>query len=292
MSRRSARRLCRVGTGPALLAVPLLCALAGPPAAARWAPPDGAPYALDGGHPLGTDGLGRDVLALLLRGGRTTLGMAVCAVALAFLVGGAIGLAAAASRHRWVDEILLRPVEIVLPLPSLLVISVVAVGWRGSPVPIALAVAAMNVPAVARLVRAAALDAASSPVAEAMRLQGESRARVLLGPVGRAVAPVAAADAGTRVGAAVFTVAAANFLGLGLEPTSPDWAVTIAAGREALLVQPFAVCAPAAMLVMFAIGLNLTGDRWVRALRGHPGAPQDRPGEPARRAPGVREAAR
>lgn len=244
-----------------LFAVPTAVAVLGPFVAPALTAPGGAPYALGHGHLLGTDGLGRDVLGLLLRGGPSALGVACCAVALAYLAGGALGLTAAGTRRRWLDELLLRPVEVLLPVPSLLVISVVGVGWRGQPVAIALAVAALNVPAVARLVRAAALDAASSPVAEAMRLQGESWARVRLGYVGRTVLPVAAADIGTRVGAAVFTVAAANFLGLGMEPTSPDWGVTIAAGREALLVQPWAVCAPAAMLVMFTVGLNLLCDR-------------------------------
>ncbi|MFC5750964.1 ABC transporter permease [Actinomadura rugatobispora] len=244
-----------------LLAVPVLVAVAGPLAAPLITPPDGAPYTLGSGHLLGTDGTGRDVLGLLLRGGPSALGVACAAVALAYLAGGTLGLAAATTRHRWIDELAMRPVELILPIPSLLIISVVGVGWRGSPLAVALAVAAINAPAVARLVRAAALDAASGPVAEAMRLQGESRARVLFGYVGRSVLPVAAADAGTRVPLAVFTVAAANFLGLGLDPASPDWGVTIAAGREALLIQPWAVCAPAAMLVMFTVGLNLLADR-------------------------------
>ncbi|MEK8173629.1 ABC transporter permease subunit [Streptomyces sp. M19] len=139
---------------------------------------------------------------------------------------------------------------------------------------IALAVAALNAPVVARLVRAAALDAASGPAAEAMRMQGESSARVVFGHIGRAALPAAAADVGTRVSTAVFTVAAANFLGLGLEPTSPDWGVTIAASREALLVQPWAVCAPAALLVLFTVGLNLLSDALLKRYA-DPGAEPD-----------------
>ncbi|MFB9834023.1 ABC transporter permease [Actinoallomurus acaciae] len=248
-----------------LLAVPVVAAVAGPFLAPAITPPDGAPYTIGGGHLLGTDRTGRDVLGLLLRGGPSALGVACCAVAFACLAGGLLGLAAATTRHRWIDEAMMRPVELILPIPSLLIISVVGVGWRGRPEAIAFAVAAINVPAVARLIRAAALDAAGGPVAEAMRFQGESRARILLGHVGRSVLPVAAADAGTRVPYAVFTVAAANFLGLGLDATSPDWGVTIAASREALLIQPWAVCAPAAMLVMFTVGLNLLADRLLGA---------------------------
>lgn len=248
-----------------LLAAPVMVAVAGPFLAPAVTPSDGVPYTVGHGHLLGTDRTGRDVLGLLLRGGPSALGVACCAVALACLAGGTLGLAAATTRHRWIDELTMRPVELILPIPSLLIISVVGVGWRGRPEAIALAVAAINVPAVARLIRAAALDAASGPVAEAMRTQGESQARILFGYVGRTVLPVAAADAGTRVPLAVFTVAAANFLGLGLDATSPDWGVTIAASREALLIQPWAVCAPAAMLVMFTVGLNLLADRLLGA---------------------------
>ncbi|TDC96585.1 ABC transporter permease subunit [Actinomadura sp. 7K507] len=261
---RGRRPSLTIALAALLLAVPVTAAVLGPLLAPAITPDDGAPYVTGNGHLLGTDGTGRDVLGLLLRGGRSALGVACCAVALACLVGGPLGLAAAATRHRWVDELMMRPIELLLPIPSLLVISVVGVGWRGSPVAVALAVAVINAPAVARLVRAAALDAASGPVAEAMRVQGESRARVLFGYVGRSVLPVAAADVGTRVPAAVFTVAAANFLGLGLDPASPDWGVTIAGSREALLIQPWAVAAPAAMLVMFTVGLNLLADRLLK----------------------------
>ncbi|ORT57232.1 ABC transporter permease [Streptomyces sp. CB03238] len=254
--------------GGLLLVVPAAIALIGPLLAQPAAPGAFMPYAGSGGeHPLGTDGLGRDVLALLLHGGRSALGMALGAVAVAYLVGGLVGLLAASARHRWADELLIRPLDVLLPVPTLLVISVVAVGWRGSPVAIALAVAAVNVPPVARLVRAAALDAASSPVAEALRVQGESRARIQLDYVARSVLSPVAADIGTRITLAVFLVGSANFLGLGLDPTAPDWAVSIARSREALLLQPWAVLAPALMLVMFTVGLNLLADRLLARSR-------------------------
>ncbi|GAA1530663.1 ABC transporter permease [Streptomyces albidochromogenes] len=248
--------------GSVLVALPLGVAVLGPLFAESPAAGVSAPYATsDARYPLGTDGLGRDVLALLLHGGRSALGMALGAVAIAYLVGGLVGLLAASARRRWADELLIRPLDVLLPLPTLLVISVVAVGWRGSPLAIALAVAAVNVPPVARLVRGAALDAASSPVTEAMRLQGESRIRVQLDHIARSVITPVAADIGTRITLAVFLVGSANFLGLGLNPTAPDWAVSIARGREGLLLQPWAVLAPAAMLVMFTVGLNLLADR-------------------------------
>ncbi|MFB6726416.1 ABC transporter permease [Kribbella sp. NPDC056345] len=246
-----------------LVVVPLFVALVGP--LISWDTKPGLPYSTEG--VLGTDGLGRDVLGLLLVGGRTALGVAFGAVLIAYLVGGLIGLVAASTRHRWLDEVLIRPLDVLLPLPSLLVISVVAVGWQASAPAITLAVAMVNVPTVARLVRAAALDAASSPVVEALRMQRESWATIQLGYVGRAVIGPVAADIGTRITLAVFLVASVNFLGLGLSPTAADWAVSVSRNREGLLLQPWSVLAPALLLVSFTLGFNLLADRLVHRTR-------------------------
>lgn len=246
-----------------LVVVPLFIALVGPLISLDIKP--ALPYSADG--VLGTDGLGRDVLGLLLVGGRTALGMAFGAVLIAYVVGGLIGLVAASTRHRWLDEVLIRPLDVLLPLPSLLVISVVAVGWQASAPAITLAVAMVNVPTVARLVRAAALDAASSPVVEALRMQRESWATIQLGYVGRAVIGPVAADIGTRITLAVFLVASVNFLGLGLSPTASDWAVSVSRNREGLLLQPWSVLAPAFLLVSFTLGFNLLADRLVHHTR-------------------------
>jgi peptide/nickel transport system permease protein len=252
-----------LGVSVGLVVVPLVVALLGPvvPYDARG----GLPYSAEG--LLGTDGLGRDVLGLLLVGGRTALGMAFGAVVLAYLVGGLVGLTAAATRHRWLDEGMMRPLDVLLPLPSLLVISVVAVGWQASALAITMAVAMVNVPTVARLVRAAALDAAIGPVVEALRMQRESWFAIQLGYVGRSVLGPVAADLGTRITLAVFLVASVNFLGLGLSPTAPDWAVSVSRNREGLLLQPWSVLAPALLLVSFTLGFNLLADRLVHHSR-------------------------
>ena len=188
-------------------------------------------------------------------------------VVIAYVIGGLIGLVAASTRHRWLDEGLIRPLDVLLPLPSLLVISVVAVGWRASAFAIMLAVAMVNVPTVARLVRAAALDTASGPVVEALRMQRESWFAIHLGYVGRSVLGPVAADLGTRITLAVFLVASVNFLGLGLSPTAPDWAVSVSRNREGLLLQPWSVLAPALLLISFTLGFNLLADRLVHRTR-------------------------
>jgi peptide/nickel transport system permease protein len=100
-------------------------------------------------------------------------------------------------------------------------------------------------------------------VVEALRMQRESWVGIHLGYVGRAVLGPVAADVGTRITLAVFLVASVNFLGLGLSPTAPDWAVSVSRNREGVLLQPWAVIAPAMMLVAFTLGFNLLADRLV-----------------------------
>jgi peptide/nickel transport system permease protein len=243
-----------------LTAVPVLVALLGP-AAAGWLPaPDGGPYATGPGHPLGTDALGHDVLAATLRGGRTVLLTSTCAVALAYLVGGTAGLVTSAGRWRRTEDLVLRPLDVFGAVPTLLLLSVAAVWARADPPVMTLVIALAYAPRAARLVHTAALEAAAGHVVEAMRLQGESWARIRLGYLGRTALRPVLADGGTRLTDATYLVASVNFLGLGLAPTVPDWAVAIATNQSGLLLQPWAVLTPALLIVSFVVGVNLLGD--------------------------------
>ena len=98
-------------------------------------------------------------------------------------------------------------------------------------------------------------------------MQRESWFTIQLGYVGRSVLGPVAADLGTRITLAVFLVASVNFLGLGLSPTAPDWAVSVSRNREGLLLQPWSVLAPALLLVSFTLGFNLVADRLVHRSR-------------------------
>lgn len=128
-------------------------------------------------------------------------------------------------------------------------------------------VTVVSAPAVARIVRAAALDAARHPAAEAMAMQGESWWTIHIGYIGRRIVRPLLADAGTRITTSVYLVGAANFLGVGLPPDSADWAVLVDRNRAGLLLQPWAVLVPAALIVAFTIGVNLLADDLTRRQR-------------------------
>ncbi|WP_410641635.1 ABC transporter permease [Amycolatopsis sp. lyj-346] len=256
------RALGRTGAGGLLIAVPLLLALVGP-----WFVPDdlarGAPF-MPGGV-LGTDFVGRDVWHQVLAGGRTVVLVALLATLGAYVIGVPWGVLAATSRLRLVDETLMRPLDLLLAVPSLLVlILVAAIAGPGVPV-MAGIVTLVNFPDVARISRATALEIAGRPALEAMRLQGESWWRTAIVYTGRSMLRTLAADSGTRLTGALYLVASASFLGIGVAPDAADWAVMVDRNRGGLFLQPWAVVVPALLVVALSIGLNLVFDRALRA---------------------------
>lgn len=247
--------------GWTLLAIPLLTALVGPLVAgstrSRFAPllPPSST------HPFGTDVLGRDVLALALTGGTSVLLLAGLSLLLSYLVGVPLALVTAGQRRRWVDEAVLRLLDLLLALPGLLVLLVLAATGRRGSVTLVVAVAVLQLPPVVRLVRGAALAPGCRTAVEAMTMQGEPWWRVHLGYVGRSVLGPTAVDAGTRLSLVLYLIASANFLGLGLAPAAADWAVLVERNREAMFLQPPAVVVPALLLVALCTGVNLVVDR-------------------------------
>jgi peptide/nickel transport system permease protein len=244
-----------------LVAVPLLLALAGPLAASGDTGKD-VPFSADG--PFGTDFVGRDVWNEVLLGGRSLILVAVAATACTYLVAVPLGLIAGMTRNRALDEVLMRPLDLLLAVPSMLMLLLlVSIAPQQRWVLIAV-VALINVPDVVRISRSSALSLSARPAVEAMRLQGESRLRIGLGYVARSMRRTLAADLGTRFTGATYLVASASFLGVGISPQASDWAAMVDRNRTGLFVQPWAVVVPAVLIVMLAIGVNLTFDRLLR----------------------------
>ncbi|MEU9574480.1 ABC transporter permease subunit [Streptomyces massasporeus] len=245
--------------GITIVGVPLLLALLGPLAAGEPGP-RGISFTVGDGHWLGTDFMGRDVRQQVLHGGRTVVLTALAATALAYLVALPVGLAGAVTHARWLEELLMRPLDVVLAVPSLLLILLVASVFPPGAAGLALLVALVNVPDAARIVRAAAAEAAARPAVEALRMQGETWWRVAVGYVGRSALRTLAADAGIRLTGVLYLVSTAAFLGVGVAPDTSDWAVMVDRNRTGLFVQPWAVVVPALLIVALTTGTNLLFD--------------------------------
>ncbi len=270
---RPERRPGRTRVALALLiaGVPLALALLGPLFAGDPGP-RATSFALGDGHRLGTDFVGRDVWRQILLGGRSVVVSALAATALAYLVALPVGLIAALTHRRWLEEALMRPLDVLLAVPSLLLILLVATVLAPGAPGLALLVALVNVPDATRIVRAAAAEAAARPAVEALRMQGESWWRMGVGYVGRSMLRTLAADAGVRLTGVLYLVSTAAFLGVGVAPDAADWAVMVDRNRTGLWVQPWAVVVPALLIVALTMGGNLLVDAVLG--KGKPNAPR------------------
>ncbi|MFF7590370.1 ABC transporter permease [Kitasatospora purpeofusca] len=249
----------RFALGLALLAVPLLLALLGPELAGP-AGPRGVSFMPGEGHRLGTDFTGRDVWRQVLLGGRSVVLVALAATGLTYAVAVPLGLAAALTARGWLEEALMRPLDVVIAMPSLLLVLISAAVLSPGFVGLSLLVALVAVPDAARVVHAAAVEIAGRPAVEAMRMHGESWVRIALGYTVRSMRRTLAADAGTRLVGALYLVSTAAFLGVGVQPDAADWAVMVDRNRPGLDLQPFAVVVPAALIAALAMGANLLLD--------------------------------
>jgi peptide/nickel transport system permease protein len=215
--------------------------------------------------PLGTDFLGRDVLSRVLWGGRSVIALAGAATLLAYIVGVSIGLLAGFSRSI-VDPALMRSMDVLLAFPPIILLLVLATGAGPSAWALVVGVAITHTPGIARIVRAATVEASVRGYVEAAIARGE-RLRFILG---REILPNIAlpilADAGVRFTGSILLVASVNFLGLGLQPPSADWALMISENRTGLTIQPWAAVVPILLIAGITIAVNLVADAFARGL--------------------------
>jgi ABC-type dipeptide/oligopeptide/nickel transport system permease subunit len=217
------------------------------------------------GAPLGTDFLGRDVLSRVLWGGRSVLLYAGLATLLAYLVGGTVGLIAGYNRAL-ADSVLMRFVDVLLSFPPLIFLLVLVTGAGTSPWILVVGVALIQAPLVARIVRTATLEQAVRGFVEAAVARGERTSAIVRRELlPNIVAPIAA-DAGLRFTYSIILVASVNFLGLGLQPPAADWALIITENRTGLDLNPLVILAPALLIALLTIAVNLVGDAVARTL--------------------------
>jgi peptide/nickel transport system permease protein len=226
----------------------------------------GPPFAPAGGaFPLGTDVLGRDVLSRLLWGGQSVLLLGGLATVLAYAGGGTVGLAAGFLRGR-IDATLMRLMDVILAVPPLLFLLVLATGAGSGAVVAVVGVALIQVPGIARIIRAATLEIAGRGYIEAASARGERTSHILFRDITPNISPTIVADGGTRLTVSILSIAALTFLGVGLQPPAANWALMMTENRPGLTYQPWAVIAPALMLAALTLSINLLADAYARSM--------------------------
>lgn len=210
-------------------------------------------------HLLGTDKLGRDVLSRILYGSRVSIFVGVTSVAVSLTLGFLIG-SIAGYFGGWIDELLMRLVDVLLAFPGiLLAIALTAVLGPGLN-HVVLALCVIGWTSYARLTRAEILLLRERDFICAARALGGSPARIIVLHMLPNLASPLTIQATFHMAAAILAEGALSFLGLGIQPPTPSWGSMLNEGRQFLLVAPYLTTFPGIALMVTVLGLNLVGD--------------------------------
>jgi ABC-type dipeptide/oligopeptide/nickel transport system permease subunit len=210
-------------------------------------------------HPLGTDSLGRDVLSRLLHGGRASLSIATAAVAISTAIGGLIGLVAGFVRGL-TESILMRLMDVLVALPSLLLALLVSATLGPSIRNTVIAVVLPSIPADARMVRSVVLSVRERDFVLAARASGVRPWRIMVRHVLANCVGTVLVMASVSLGFVLLIVAGLGFLGLGAPPPDAEWGAMLSDASTYIVSRPVVVLAPGLAIFLTALAANLTGD--------------------------------
>jgi peptide/nickel transport system permease protein len=220
-----------------------------------------------GSFPLGTDYVGEDVFSRVLAGGRFIVWMAVGAGLIGVLGGTALGVVAGYSR-KWVDEAIMRSLDVLLAIPVLVFVLMFISMLGSSPVLIMILVGLAWLPTVARTVRAATLEITKREFIEAAEVIGTPRRWILLQDVLPNLMTLILVELGLRCAWSISLVAVINFLGFGVSPPRADWGLMVNENVVGAAVNPWAVVGPIICIALFSIGVSLLADGLSQAISG------------------------
>ncbi len=210
-------------------------------------------------HLMGVDGNTRDLFSRIVFGARLSLQVGLSTVTLAIIVGGLLG-AIAGFLGGWIDDLIMRTLDILMAFPSLLLaIAIVSVLGPGL-INALLAIAIIEIPIFARVVRSSVISVRELDYVMASKSLGASDLRILFTRIlPNSLTPLIVQGT-LGIASAILSAAALSFLGLGAEPPTPEWGLMMGAERNSVFSAPFLVFFPGAAIMITVLSFNLIGD--------------------------------
>lgn len=210
-------------------------------------------------HLMGTDQAGRDIFSRVLYGARTSLSIGIVTVLLGLVIGVSLG-AISGYVGGWVDEVIMRIVEVFMSVPGI-VMALALVSVLGPSLPsIILALSIRRITQFSRIARGSVLSVKSQDYVTACHALGMSNIRIVFGHVlPNCIGPIIVL-ASVLLGNVILTEATLSFLGMGIQEPTPSWGTMIAKGNEYLTFAPWISLFPGGFLFLTMIAFNLLGD--------------------------------
>ncbi len=210
-------------------------------------------------HILGTDGNVRDVFSRIIYGTRVSLFVGFGTVGFAIVVGTLLG-AVGGYVGGWIDNLIMRSMDVLLAFPSLLLaIAIVSVLGRGLQNAL-LAIAIVTIPVYARVVRASVLSVKEQEYVAASKALGGSHLHILFRRILPNAIPPLIVQGTLGIASAILEAAALSFLGLGAQPPTPEWGTMLGSERNQVFTAPHLVFFPGLAIMITVLSFNLLGD--------------------------------